>query len=267
MGKENTIVTGTTRRPNNGSSVNSGANLSTILPSSPYQFGIVDAVDSTTREIVYRIIENNVADNKKGKAKPLYKNNVRLPDVGYIVPLLRGPDTSVGDINQQYSKTVYYLDPIGIWQTVDKNIIQRSKLKVDDVVKVDKESINNAIIGVPNNPPTVEQNNSIPYAPVPPAPSPSPIVPAASQPAAAIPPPAPPPPPPSANYTFDIKISYDTWYATIYDNGKKIDRRMYVSTNYNEKAIRESLVQEGQIFGFYDNQSNTGNHPPQPDLK
>jgi len=63
MGKENTIVTGTTRRPNNGSSVNSGANLSTILPSSPYQFGIVDAVDSTTREIVYRIIENNVADN------------------------------------------------------------------------------------------------------------------------------------------------------------------------------------------------------------
>jgi len=120
---------------------------------------------------------------------------------------------------------------------VDKNIIQRSKLKVDDVVKVDKESINNAIIGVPNNPPTVEQNNSIPYAPVPPAPSPSPIVPAASQPAAAIPPPAPPPLPPSANYTFDIKISYDTWYATIYDNGKKIDRRMYVSTNYNEKTI------------------------------
>jgi len=268
MGKENTIVTGTTRRPNYGSSNNSGNNLHTMLPSSPYQFGIVEAVDATSREIIYRIIENNVADNKRGKAKPLYKSNVRLPDIGYVVPLLRGPDPSISNINEQYSKTVYYLDPIGIWQTVDKNIIERSKPKVDNVVKVSKDTINQSLIGVPANQTTTEQNNTVPYTPEPPAPSPSPSVPATSPVAAAIPPTTPPPPPaPTANYTFNIRISYDTWYASIYDNGKLIDRRMYVAKNYTEQSIKESLVMEGQTFGFYDNQNQSGNHPPQPDLK
>lgn len=151
MGKENTIVTGTVRRfPNRGASINSGANLDNTLPSSPYQFGIVEGIDPTTREIVYRIIENNVANNKLGKAKPLYKNKIQLPDVGYVVPLLRGPSVDVSNINDQYAKTTYYLDPIGIWQTVDKNIIERSAPKLANEISVNKENINQVLIGIPN---------------------------------------------------------------------------------------------------------------------
>ena len=126
MGSENTIRTGTVNGNNRNRSFSNSNNISNVAPSSIYQFGIVTAINLTTKEIVYNAIEDNVASQKLGKALPLYKNKIQLPTTGSIVPLLRGPNTDVSVIGGQYSKIVYYMDPIGIWQTVEKNIVERT---------------------------------------------------------------------------------------------------------------------------------------------
>ena len=93
-----------------------------------------------------------MSSKKLGKAIPLYKNKIQLPTIGSIIPLLRGPSTNVGIQKNQYDKTTYYLDPIGVWQTVDNNIVQRttSLSPTADEVSMSKLNIKGAEIGIPN---------------------------------------------------------------------------------------------------------------------
>ena len=156
MGSENTILTCTTSRNNRkGISFNSNS-ITGLAPSSIYQFGIVTTVNPTTKEIIYNIIENNVASQKLGKALPLYKNKIQLPGIGYIVPLLRGPSNDVSAVGGQYAKTTYYMDPIGIWQTVEDNKVERTNDMSPEPteVKISKLDIKNIEIGISNNQPS-----------------------------------------------------------------------------------------------------------------
>jgi len=153
MGRENTITTGTTKKNNKqGLSINSNS-LSNLLPSSTYQFGVVIGINPTTKEIIYNAIEDNVTVNKQGKAIPLYKNKIQLPNIGYVVPLLRGPNTNISVNSGQYSKTTYYLDPIGIWQTVEENKISKTQgfSANTDTADVSKINIKLAELGIVNN--------------------------------------------------------------------------------------------------------------------
>ena len=262
MGKENTIRTGTTSRGNrNGSSSNSNS-ISNVAPSSTYQFGIVTAVNPTTKEIVYNAIENNVASQKLGKATPLYKNKIQLPGIGYIVPLLRGPNTDINIVGGQYSKTTYYMDPIGIWQTVEENRIERtidmSPQPTD--VSVSKLDVKNVGIGISNNSPILEQTTV--NAAERPLPSPAPSVAVTSSPITPIPSPA-VPPIPTPSYTFRISLNYETWEADIYNNNILIYTKKYYYATNTEESIRANLVYEAKYFGFF---VNSQFYPPQPDI-
>jgi hypothetical protein len=155
MGRENSIKTGTIVKTPRNLSTNTSSNIGnapSLLPSSTFQFGIVTAVNPETKEIVYNTIENNMSSKKLGRAIPLYKNKIQLPSVNSIVPLLRGPNTNVGILKNQYDKTTYYLDPIGIWQTVDNNIVERttSLSPSSNEVNINKLNIKGAEIGIPN---------------------------------------------------------------------------------------------------------------------
>lgn len=262
MGRENTIKTGTIVKTPRSLSTNTSINIgnaSSLLPSSTYQFGIVVGVNPTTKEIVYNAIEDNMGSQKQGKAQPLYKNKIQLPNIGYVVPLLRGPNTDVSFLNGQYVKTTYYLDPIGIWQDIQDNKIERSIgiSPVTPEANVSKLNIKAAEIGLPNNPPQVEETTvDAAQRPLPSlVPSPSANVTPA--------PPTQPSAPPSSNFTFRIKLNYETWEAEIYNNNILVDTKKYVFINYNEKTIREQLTFEAKHFGFY---VNGQYHPPQPDI-
>jgi hypothetical protein len=152
MGKENNIKTGTIHRKSHGGVSMSTFNLKDKLPSSVYQFGIVNAINPDTREIGYIIIEDNVSTGKVGTAKPLYPNRIQLPDIGYVIPLLRGPDIGISTTPGRNSKTMYYLDPIGIWQNVDDNSIRRSTTVSNKSPEsnVSKADIIKSNIGIPH---------------------------------------------------------------------------------------------------------------------
>ena len=155
MGKENSIKTGTIVKTPRSLSTNTSMNIGnapSLLPSSTYQFGIVTAVNPVTKEIICNAIEDNMSSKKSVPAIPLYKNKIQLPTVGSIVPLLRGPNTQVGILNKQYDKTTYYLDPIGVWQTVDNNIVERTIAlsPPTNEVSINKLSIKGVEIGIPN---------------------------------------------------------------------------------------------------------------------
>jgi len=264
MGKENSIKTGTIVKTPRSSNINTSINIgnaASLLPSSTYQFGVVIAVNPVSKEIVYNAIEDNMGSQKQGKALPLYKNKIQLPNIGYIVPLLRGPNPDVSVLSNQYTKTTYYLDPIGVWQNIQDNKIERttntSPLTPD--VSVDKINIKLTEIGIPNNSPELEQT-TINAAERPlPSPSPSPSQSTLITPS----PPAPSAKPSSSNFTFRIKLNYDTWEADVYNNNVLIFTKRYVYINFTEQSIRESLKFEAKVMGFYENGQY---YPPQPDL-
>jgi hypothetical protein len=157
MGKENFIRTGTNNKSSDYVGVSSlSNNLRVGLPSSTFDFGVVVSVDTVTREIRYNVIEDNLVTGKLGLAKPLYKNKIQLPDVGYVVPLLRGPDTNIQSNGGQYSKTTYYLDPININQTVNQNKVEKRDTLSPSTsdVRIDKNNIKNANLGIPINSPS-----------------------------------------------------------------------------------------------------------------
>lgn len=155
MGKENSIKTGTIVKTPRSSNINTSVNIgnaASLLPSSTYQFGIVIGVNPVTKEIIYNAIEDNMGSQKQGTALPLYKNKIQLPNIGYIVPLLRGPNTEVSVLNGQYVKTTYYLDPIGVWQDIQNNKVERSAntSPLTPEISVDKVNIKLSEIGIPN---------------------------------------------------------------------------------------------------------------------
>jgi hypothetical protein len=260
MGSENTIRTGTTNGNNRNGSFSNSNSISSTSPSSIYQFGIVTAINPTTKEIIYNAIEDNVASRKLGKALPLYKNKIQLPTTGSVVPLLRGPNTDISAIGGQYSKTVYYMDPIGIWQTVEENIIERTSNMFPQSAenRVDKLDIKNAEIGIPSNNPLLEQKTV--DAAQRPLPSPSAVV----IPTSITPLPSPDTiPAPTPGYTFTITLVKDEWMSQTYYNNILIDTTYWWYKNFDEKTIRAHLTLEAKHFGFV---KNNQAYPPQPNL-
>jgi hypothetical protein len=152
MGKENSIRTSSniSSKLIGNSTGFSSYNLNQKLPKSIYSYANVVTVNPVTKEIVYNIIEDNLGLTKIGTAKPLYPNKIVIPQSGSIVPLLRGPDTSVNINAGQYSKTTYYLDPIGIQQTVNDNIIVKEAIKIPPESNITKLNIKQAELGIPN---------------------------------------------------------------------------------------------------------------------
>lgn len=94
--------------------------------SSPYFYGVVTFVDPETRTIQYDIIENNIGTGKLGNAIPAYKDNITLPQIQDVVPLFTGPSFESGVLGEQYTKTVYYGNPISILQELSENSLVRS---------------------------------------------------------------------------------------------------------------------------------------------
>jgi hypothetical protein len=127
MGKENIILIGTNASQTSlrGRSSNfSGRNLTERLPSSSFVWGRVMAINGKT--IVYSLIDDVLGYVKTGNAIPLNPNNITVPTIGSIVPLSKGPDTNINNNAGQYSKTIYYGDPIGVQQTVNNNTNQKT---------------------------------------------------------------------------------------------------------------------------------------------
>jgi hypothetical protein len=153
MGKENTFRSGTTTQVQPGSSGMSSTTYDMLRRSSQgMKFGIVTAINLTTKEITYNIIEDNVGAYKAGKALPLYPNQIQIPDIGYVVPLVIGPANNVGVISNAKNKSTYYMDPIGIWQTVNDNKIVRTNTfsPSSPSTVINKLNINTSEIGIPN---------------------------------------------------------------------------------------------------------------------
>jgi hypothetical protein len=127
MGKENTITTGNVGGKRVARTVGNASgglsNTSRNLRATPYDYGIVTFVDSTTKAIFYTPVEDNQSFTKPGQAIPLYPNSTQVPKQGNIVPLLRAPDSNVTTSGQAYSKVTYYLDYIGFNGTVNDNTV------------------------------------------------------------------------------------------------------------------------------------------------
>lgn len=153
MGKENSIRTSTnisSKLIGSGTGFSS-YNLNQKLSKSIYSYAIVTFVNPIGKLISYNIIEDNLGLNKTGTAIPLYPNKIIVPTIGSVVPLLRGPDTSISTNAGQYSKTTYYLDPIGVQQTVKGNTIIKEVPNTPAELNVNNINIQNSIIGIPNN--------------------------------------------------------------------------------------------------------------------
>jgi hypothetical protein len=153
MGKENSIKTGTnisSKFSNNGVGL-SAYNLNQSLPKSIYSFAVVTFVNPVGKLISYNMIEDNLGLTKTGTAIPLYPNKIIVPAIGSVVPLLRAPDTNISTNSGQYSKTTYYLDPIGVQQTVNGNTIIKEVPNTPAESNVNNINIQNSIIGIPNN--------------------------------------------------------------------------------------------------------------------
>lgn len=93
---------------------------------SPYFYGVVTYVNSETRAIQYDVLENNIGSGRIGEAIPAYKDNITLPQLNDVVPLFNGPTVDSGLLGEQYSKTVYYLDPISNLGDLSENSLVRS---------------------------------------------------------------------------------------------------------------------------------------------
>jgi hypothetical protein len=147
MGLETTIITG-------NSSVSSvGFNKSNTSPLTLYSntdiYGRVTKVNFD-RTIEYELIQNNLGVSavnninvKTGTAKPLQPYKVRLPILNEIVPLVKGPNITVGNKIGQYDNTLYYLDPIGVYNNVNDNQIVKNNIFINTKNSNSSLSINN----------------------------------------------------------------------------------------------------------------------------
>jgi hypothetical protein len=99
----------------------------------PYSYGKVIEVTKDEQgrvTIIYTPLEDRISSNgneKQGIAHPFYPNNASIPDIGTIVPLLKGPSLSgisdVNNVTNQYDKSIYYLDPVSIASSVNNNTV------------------------------------------------------------------------------------------------------------------------------------------------
>ena len=96
---------------------------------SPYFYGVVTGVDNESRRIVFDILSGqNIGPNQVGEAVPFYKDNLTLPQIGDIVPLLNGPSPESGILGEAESRTLFYLPPISVDQELAQNTIVRTSV-------------------------------------------------------------------------------------------------------------------------------------------
>lgn len=121
MGRENTIRTGSTvvkGLARGGYGSNNAFLLDKTLPNSPFDYGVVEFVDTGSQAITFTPLEDNIVYKRQGQALPLHRGTTNIPQKGNVVPLLRAPEfiggqtaNSLGDRN---NKITYYLDPIQV---------------------------------------------------------------------------------------------------------------------------------------------------------
>lgn len=106
----------------------SGGGSSLTKGTSPYFYGVVTYVNPETRAIQYDVLEDNISSGRIGEAIPAYKDNITLPQLNDVVPLFNGPTADSGLLSEQYSKTVYYLDPISNLGDLAENGLVRTTI-------------------------------------------------------------------------------------------------------------------------------------------
>jgi hypothetical protein len=146
MATGNTITSGG-KIERRDSSLYSGGSSVFNKNKDPYSYGFVLSVDAGDRSITYRAIEDNLS-SKVGKALPLYINNIQLPKPGDVVPILKGPNNTVGEVRSQYERLTYYLNPVTINSNVNDNSSIPSGLNNNGGPSTNFSSYNNNIIGV-----------------------------------------------------------------------------------------------------------------------
>ena len=106
-----------TKQPRKPSVYASAATAMGSKATSPYFYGVVTGVDNESRRIVFDILSGqNIGPNQVGEAVPFYKDNLTLPQIGDIVPLLNGPSPESGILGEAESRTLFYLPPISVDQ-------------------------------------------------------------------------------------------------------------------------------------------------------
>lgn len=149
MGTNNTITTGGKIDRRFVSGVSSvGGNPIFDKSKDPYSYGFVIDNSNPDRSITYRPIGDNISPTKVGKAIPFHANNIQLPGIGEIVPLLKGPDNVAGEFSSQYEKITYYLNPVTINQNVNDNTSIPGGTGGGDGVNTNMNSYNNGSIGL-----------------------------------------------------------------------------------------------------------------------
>jgi hypothetical protein len=132
MGAENVIKTGNITAANNQTTGVGNNNFNPAL-SQNIQYGRVTTVNPD-RSIQYEIIQNSLQVSNlvnktivTGKALNFNPNFTRLPEIGEIVPLIKGPSKTVGSPSNQYDQSTYYiLGPISVQMTVDDNKVPQN---------------------------------------------------------------------------------------------------------------------------------------------
>jgi hypothetical protein len=103
-----------------------GSTSNIIRNTSPFFYGVVIFIDPSNRSIQYDVLENNIGTGKIGNAIPSYKDNITLPQINDVVPLFTAPSFESGLIGEQYTKTVYYLNPISNLGELSENGLVRT---------------------------------------------------------------------------------------------------------------------------------------------
>ena len=118
-----------TKQPRKPSVYASAATAMGSKATSPYFYGVVTGVDNESRRIVFDILSGqNIGPNQVGEAVPFYKDNLTLPQIGDIVPLLNGPSPESGILGEAESRTLFYLPPISVDQELAQNTIVRTSV-------------------------------------------------------------------------------------------------------------------------------------------
>ncbi len=149
MGTNNTINTGgKIERRFTGGGVGIGGNPTFDRKKDPYSYGFVIDNSNSDRSITYRPIGDNISPTKVGKAVPFHANNIQLPGIGEIVPLLKGPDRVAGAFSSQYEQITYYLNPVTVNQNVFDNTSIPGGAGGEGGVNTSMNSYNNNNIGL-----------------------------------------------------------------------------------------------------------------------
>lgn len=88
------------------------------------------------RSISYEILNNNLNPSLLGtsinngtKAYPINNTITKLPVIGELVELIRGPEVfSTSNNPAQFSQTIYYSNPLPVWQDTNNNVVENNNI-------------------------------------------------------------------------------------------------------------------------------------------